>query len=595
MKIKPVFPLVCLLARMALGEELLRPFAKQSLGFDLAAVPFGMDTQTSFGATDAPVSPPPLTGTNVAWMTNALSAKYRHDYPNRVLRYGFREGRLEVVRISISAFDGVPDLGAVGAGKEVSERRKELRQIMDKIVEFKSNAQSRRKVAGFGFQYGAMCAPSLESLYLLEIEFTHILGAQPNRAGQSDPESGEAIYDPDPDHPWNRIFTAFYRHGVHFADTPAARWLGPDTVDPPFGRHPRFVLEEPLFEECGSVLDEFLRRKGADLMRDPLKRAVFQHDLWSVFDTLSGAGETPFVSSISGSARTSLTDKQERHRIILEHKLAQAIHLLALSPAEIQDLPDTYQLAIASGAFTNQADSRQFAFMPDGLFGADSGWVELLPGDTPLRHTRIVGGRSLFRAFCKLPENSRGTTILADYALASSAGRHNDPSKAVRNLRPFPPGTEFLLMREMICLDEDWRMVPTHIVESVQFRASSKGLVKPHFFAREAELSREMLFRGQQGGLKALQANEEQVLFYDSLGFMRVDESGNGPGLARFPANCEGCHQPRASGTFDFNLSIHIAKPNRSVPIDSVARWQADRGRLNLLREFAQSTSSDTK
>src|SRR5882762_7532017 len=62
----------------------------------------------------------------------------------------------------------------------------------------------------------------------------------------------------------------------------------------------------------------------------------------------------------------------------------------------------------------------------------------------------------------------------------------------------------FLLLREMISLDENGQMVPTHVVESVQFRARShtdrSGV--EHSLGREAELSRALLFQGRQGGLR---------------------------------------------------------------------------------------------
>jgi hypothetical protein len=280
---------------------------------------------------------------------------------------------------------------------------------------------------------------------------------------------------------------------------------------------------------------------------------------------------------------------------MIERQLAQAIHSLALSPAEIEKLPDTYQLALASGAFSHRADPRQFAFLPDDLFLAGSAWVELLPGDAPLRHTRIAGGRSLFRAFVKVPADSRGTNILADYVRYSHDEDNNHAQKPVKKLPSFPVGTQFLLLREMICLDENWQMAPTHIAEAVQFRDSYRGIIRQHLFAREAELSRDLLFHGKQGGLRAVQANEEQVIFYESLGFLRVDDLGNGPNLAPFPGNCAGCHQPRVSGTFDFNPNVRIATPNRSAPMDSVVRWKVEHGKLDQLREFARSPYPDAR
>lgn len=580
-KTKSLLVGICLLAGATFAGQTVESFTKQSLGLDLATVPFGMTARTDYTHADAPVSPPPLTGTNVIWTTNAASGLYRRQFPNRILRFGFRNGRLDVVRISISTFDGGDVVNAFRDDEKISERRRnELRQILDEINKFRSNPEfnSKRKGAGFDIRYGAMCAPTPESLFILEAEITKVL-TQSNAA---------TIYDPNPDHLWNRLFNAFYHQRILFQDTQTPEWTGPDVVDPPFGRHPPFILDGHSYQECNALLDEFLQN-GVNLIRAPVRRAAFQHDLWAVFDTLAGVGESPMVGAALGTVQP-LTDTQKQHRMILEQKLAKAIHALALSRTEIQNLPDTYRLAVASGAFSSQIDPKQFAFLPDDLFATNGEWVELA-SNYPLSHTRVVGGRSNFRAFIKVPTNSAGTNILADYLrwsrqLAGDAyDNHTSPHPT---LRLFPIGTQFLLLREMICIDENGEMAPTHIVETVQVRASYKTPFKVHLFAREADLNRQALFAGRQGGLLPVMADSPQVMFYDSLGFLRVDDLAHGPPFTTFPYNCAGCHQPRDSGVFSFNSNVSAFVPRRSVSIEPLINWKKENGKADLLSSLAK-------
>jgi len=407
-------------------------------------------------------------------------------------------------------------------------------------------------------------------------------------SGPIDHANSEAIYDPDPNHLWNRLFDAFFHQRICFRDTKAPEWIGPDVVDPPFGRHPPFILDDHSYQECNALLDEFLQN-GANLIHDPVRLAVFQHDLWAIFDTLAGVGEIPMVGSALGTVQP-LTVAQKQYRTILEQKLAKAIRSLALSRAEIQNLPDTYRLAAGSGAFSNQIDPKQFAFPPDNLFTTNGGWVELA-ADYPLRHTRVVGGRSNFRAFIKVPTNEVGTNILADYLRWSRQivdDANNSNSSHLPKLRLFPIGTQSLLLREMICINENGEMAPTHIVETIQVRASYKAILKEHLFAREVELNRQALFAGRQGGLLPVTADSPQAMFYDSLGYLRVDDLAQGPPLTTFPDNCAGCHQLRDSGTFSFNWNVSASIPRRSVSIEPLIAWKKENGKFDLLHTFAK-------
>ena len=102
-------------------------------------------------------------------MTNATSAKYNQDFTNRVLRYGFREGPLAAIRISINSF--LPGPAQIGTDEAAGERRrKELIQIQDELLKAKRSQKANPANARFRVQYGAMCSPA--NRFLMEIVIT---------------------------------------------------------------------------------------------------------------------------------------------------------------------------------------------------------------------------------------------------------------------------------------------------------------------------------------------------------------------------------------------------------------------------------------
>jgi hypothetical protein len=173
MRTNSLFLGLCLLARASFGGDAIAPFAKQSLGVDPESISFGMPANAEYGAAGAPLSPPPMVAAaGVSWMTNAASEKYNHDFPNRVLRYGFRDGRLVAVRVSI---DTIVVSGKFQFGTpEFDAARKELIRIQDELIKAKKIQKLKPDDSRFGLQYGAMCGSSPESLFLMEIEITPV-------------------------------------------------------------------------------------------------------------------------------------------------------------------------------------------------------------------------------------------------------------------------------------------------------------------------------------------------------------------------------------------------------------------------------------
>src|SRR5438067_6463314 len=90
-----------------------------------------------------------------------------------------------------------------------------------------------------------------------------------------------AVYNTDPDHIWNRLHrTLFVRATADGAE------YGGDTLDPLLWANTNYLLVGDSHREALQLLDEFISQHAAALIKDPLKRAVLQRDLWAVFDWL---------------------------------------------------------------------------------------------------------------------------------------------------------------------------------------------------------------------------------------------------------------------------------------------------------------------
>jgi hypothetical protein len=150
------------------------------------------------------------------------------------------------------------------------------------------------------------------------------------------------LYDPDPKHLWNRLHQALhirFRDGDGDRDAPvsADQKFDPNDLDPFFwDRHHPYMLSGPGHREALTLLDEFLDKKGEGLVKEPLKRALLQRDLWALFDW---------------AADPDWPKRDEKKRFVkergeLQSRLGRVLRRLALSAAEIDQLPDNYAAAV---------------------------------------------------------------------------------------------------------------------------------------------------------------------------------------------------------------------------------------------------------
>jgi hypothetical protein len=353
--------------------------------------------------------------------------------------------------------------------------------------------------------------------------------------------SSLSVYDPNPNHLWNRLFRQFYVRKAW-----DEREYGGDVLDPPLWKETHYLVSGPSHRQATKILDEFLSTRGERLISDPLKRAMLQRDLWAVFDWLADRW----------------TEESKSNTAELERKLAQVIQRLALSSEQIQALPDTYSLAVGAKALPAEYDAnrRKTTFLPPDLLQPRGAWVNVggagergVPAGlgAPV-HSREFGARSLFLVFLRLP-GGRDATLpyikqLADFPkpcirnpdefylltrnpiTGAGAGSVDANSQPVPNpdLPQFPPGTEVLLLRRMMLIDREGQLRPTNIVESIQIRifvdivSRAEWLDKPSKFIQdvfELMLSRRKLLAGEAGGLRAISNDDRELSTFLVQGF----------------------------------------------------------------------------
>jgi hypothetical protein len=250
------------------------------------------------------------------------------------------------------------------------------------------------------------------------------------------------LYDPDPDHLWNRLHQALHVRLTDMGNAEKEQALLPgDQSNHAYELDAFLWPNRSTFLRFGephktalAVLDEFLAKDGEKLVREPIKRAFLQRDLWALFDW----------------TRSWHTDVPGRD---LRTRLARAIQRVALSPEEIKALPDNFAAVAAT---------KKLAGFPVDLWDTRGPWV--LIGDdnkntygprtiTPV-HDSFFGGRSTFFVFI-LAGDSRDKTIKFIKQL-------NEDSK--------PAPARFALVRQMLLIDNQGRIRLTPITETVQIR-----------------------------------------------------------------------------------------------------------------------------
>ena len=367
------------------------------------------------------------------------------------------------------------------------------------------------------------------------------------------PSSEFDLFDPAADHLWNRLHAAFFvrrvevRGGRDGAAEEAERHfitLGPDRIDPPLGRHPRFLLDDEPFARCDAVLDEFLATHAENLNDDPLKRVVLQHDLWAVFDLLQADPRRVTHGNQLEGGLPKPTPEHDRRRDVLSRKIARVMRALALSPDRIRKLPQPLANPRDLFASIGRPTPTQGTIAPfDLLHSLDAEWTELaFPQEHILLHTRMVDGRSVFRIFVQPPREPALIEQL-DQWWAEKARRNQTTEPRVPAL-DLPQGVRFLLLRELICLDDSMQLVPTGIIESLR-RYSTISPAQNAQAGRsflEMKMRKAWLFHNRDNALEPATAVEPQFEGLHTVGRLHTDPQGRLGRDRPFPQDCVQCH-----------------------------------------------------
>ncbi len=425
------------------------------------------------------------------------------------------------------------------------------------------------------------------------------------------------VYDPNPAHLWNRLYTALLVREGRDGTT-----YGADLLDPPLFLETEHLLEGASHVQALHLLDEFLKSHGENLIHDPVKRVLLQRDLWTVFDWS--------VQQRSGSGRPEYNSEKRE----LQTRLAEVLKRMALTPKEIEALPDNYAQAVASGAFPKEYDPshRDQTFLPPDLFDPHGPWVYINPNPdefsaagTAQSHVFAFSGRSRFLVFIRLPEGRKATLAylqtLWNVPQPWIKPQDPDPSGDQVVLNPdlpsFPAGTEVALVRQMTTFDDHGNLTAAPITESVQLRVYyAITTTQARFFESdwnevikksgqdfyEIRLSRALLFAGKNGGLRATNRDERELSTFQQEGDDEIEEFDEHPDFKRmWPTNlqtCVSCHN--GGGVRSFNSVARIFKPSRlqhDLPSneryaghcwldDLTATWKQDRYDWGLLNGY---------
>lgn len=359
-----------------------------------------------------------------------------------------------------------------------------------------------------------------------------------------------AVYDPDPQHLWNRLFRGLFRR-----TTADGAEYGHDSLDPLLWFETTHLLAEPSHSEAIALLDELLSTSGENLLADPIKQGTLQRDLWAVFDWL-----------------TVRSDTYPDQREALKSRLALAIRRLALTKQEIQNLPDNYEAAVESGKFPAAHSGGYLGppFLPPSLLDAFADWINLGRdrGPMAISHVRDAHflGRSAFLVLVRVPGGREATRRFVEELESRTA-------------QDVSIGTEVALVRRMMLIDDQGAIVPSRMVEAVQLRHFISDYPEAQVF-HEFALDRRGLFSGEAGGLQPV---EREFLSFSSHEIDVFDIGSDvGRHRATVPTMCRACHAHPSLGVsgiqsiFSYSRAPFVRTTSPDVESQAVIDWKLE-------------------
>ena len=334
-----------------------------------------------------------------------------------------------------------------------------------------------------------------------------------NPGAAQSPLPSVKVFDLDPNDIWNRTYACLFVRQTYDGTE-----YGADALDPLLWSETQHLLSGDSHRRALACLDVFLRSHAERADQNPLKRAILQRDLWTLFDWVVAGNTLP----------------QQRQE--LEVPLAEAIRRLAITPEQVRTLPNTYSEAVATQQFARAYDPQnpRQPFLPPELFRSNGPWVCISAYSYEPTAIAHFSGRSRFLVFMRLP-GGRDATLAYIHKLRSSSEppllrSGSGPNLLNLALPQFPVGTMVALVRQMIVIDNRGKLTPSNMTESVQLRvyhAISPGMKYMNFINGpssrdqdfvEFRMSRPELFAHHNGGLRALHAEETEFATFSTHG-----------------------------------------------------------------------------
>ena len=368
----------------------------------------------------------------------------------------------------------------------------------------------------------------------------------------------QAVYADDPKDAWNRIFYSLFTRTVK---TRLAKEFGTSEPFVPVGGmgapgrfvastihneriesgdraidplYPSFISEVGVSQALSEPLYSVLRRALIDAIdekasRPALDRALMQSDVWAAYDIL-------FAQERFLAANSELFLK---HRAQLLPLLARFVHKLALTPGEINALPDNY--TAAAGVHR----------LPD-LFSSNSEWIEVQWRLNRL-HDYATDHRRAARVFIK-PTSPPA-----------------DKQKLLDDLRENPNLVAELdavaLVIQNLLIDSRGEVVVSPLMFEVQLRSFDKdrnGSFLKTSIAQYELSRRQFITSPRSGGLVAFDDTSPTYLpeagnDYSFGSLQRNNQGVGSPVLVTLRSRCVACHGEKV--THVFTLKTHHQPP----------------------------------
>lgn len=259
-------------------------------------------------------------------------------------------------------------------------------------------------------------------------------------------------------------------------------FYGADSAFPLAYRDSRYLFADQKTGAFLKALDSFTALSNEEIADyGPVKRALLQRHLWTVFDWTTIRQSPWWKVEPEGI---------DSNRVAIQKRIASLIRRLALSKNEILALPDTLAATVASGRFPEEHNPEDHLapFLPPGLGESRGAWIYIQRVGatiTAKSHTDEAYGRSAFHVYMQLPEG-RDQTLqylkrLEDYRelwvtektneehlTTPNGGLHNAGVYVNPETPQFPAGTRFALVEQALLISDRGELVASPIAVGVQ-------------------------------------------------------------------------------------------------------------------------------